>query len=209
MFSLKKFVLLCFVFVSIFSFSTGMASANILTDIFSGVQGYATVCGKVTDNQNEPLEGAVVSFSGDGLGTSASAKTNAEGDYSFRVPVKTSGTLTVRLADFRTVRNAYNVYDFSKTGEQYVHNFQLHPDWVSGKVLDAAGNPLVGAKVSVQQDGQVNGTQNLYTDENGDYRAKIAKDGVYYWLTISQDGYTTLRTHIWLSGGNVNNFTLR
>ena len=70
-----------------------------------------------------------------------------------------------------------------------------------GKTYDF--NLVKGARVPKQND------IVRMVDENGDYRAKIAKDGVYYWLTISQDGYTTLRTHIWLSGGNVNNFTLR
>lgn len=96
----------------------------------------------------------------------------------------------------------------SYPGGQIVNNYDLCPNWISGKIVDNDNNPLQGVKISIEKNGGLAGVQTAYTDENGDYKIQISENMVYYWITISLDGYKTIRNNDTLYGGSTHNWTL-
>lgn len=184
---------------------TGTAQAsnwgNVLGDIFgcagtSSDNQTVTVVGKIVDEEQVPLSGIKVVIQS-GKGGSWSTYTDADGNYRLNVlGRKSSFFLTVTGEGWRTVRDRVSLYE-----RERVLNLKLHHDYVTGKVTDRAGNPLPRAKVSFEADGGTKGVTTVESDENGNYKATIPADGMYYWVIVSQDGYQTCRKKEWLKGG--------
>lgn len=169
----------------------------------------ATVAGKVIDKNNTPIPDVEIKFIPDGIGNTVKAMTDENGNYSLKVPERTSGLVFVTKEEYRTQKMTIEKYSFSSQRVN-VWNYTLHPDFVVGKILDVNNIPIANAKLSFEQDGGMNGVQTVYTDENGNFKCKIPTDNKYYWLTISKDGYTIIREQIWsLSGGQIINRTLK
>lgn len=206
---IKKWSVLLCLCIGIILSQAPTANANILTDILGSAttSSTCTLCGKITNNQQEPLANALVTFSVNGGGIYAQVRTNSQGDYIIKVPADQGGILTVKLDNYRT--QTETLYSCRTTGKKYVYNYSLRSDGISGKITDANGTPLEWVKITLEADGGLNGVITLYTDENGNYQTPIPKDSIYYWITITYDGYKTIRDHSYLSGGNTYNFTLR
>lgn len=200
------FVMCAFSLVSI----GGTAHASLLGDIIGGINalggapnGYAIVSGKVTDRAMMPLQGVKVSFVVDGVGIVGEAVTDENGNYKIRAPKAKSGNLSFELIEYRT----YIMREYI-SGDK-VENCIMHADSMSGKVTNEAGDPIEGIALSFEEDGGRTGIITVYTDENGNYKVQIPKDDVPYWVTLSGEGYETVRTRIYGYGEKIENFIMK
>ncbi|MFA6850261.1 MAG: carboxypeptidase-like regulatory domain-containing protein [Selenomonadaceae bacterium] len=200
----KVLMLLSIIVFSMVAFAEP-ANASFLSGLFS-LPTY-TVSGKIVDSNQEPLEGILVSFDCNGIGGKKTVHTDSSGNYVLKLPAKTGGQLTVSGDGYRTKKASFGEY--TSAGQAYAQNYTLYPDWISGKAVNQDGEPLQGIEISIEKDGGLNGVKTVYTDENGDYKAQIPADGVYYWLTASADGYSTIRDHVFLTGGYTYNLKMK
>ncbi len=193
---------------------TGTASASKWGNIIGSVLGGGsssgssaeyqpvTVIGKIVDREQVPLSGIKVVIQSD-KGKSWSTHTDANGNYRLNVYGKgTYVSLVITGDEWRTVRE--RIYLTSEN----ICNWTLHHDYITGKVTDRYGNPMHWVKLSFEANGGTKGVVTAETDENGNYKAAIPEDGVYYWVVVSQDGYRTFRNQQYLCGGYVENYTL-
>ena len=202
-----KGIFICLALFIVISSQPKQAEASFLGDLFALPS--CIVSGKIVDNNNTPIEGVEVKFIPDGIGNTVKVITDENGNYAFKIPVKTLGLIVVSKENFRIIKSQIGKYDFSTSGETYVRNYTLNPDYISGKIIDANNQPVANAEVVVELNGGIDGIKKVYTDENGNYRCKISKDSTYYWITIRKDGYSIIRDHIWVCGGSILNYTLR
>lgn len=201
---LKNLFVACTVLCSVFML-TGTAQANF----FSALLPTCTLSGKITTQNQEPIEGATVVFVSDGLGIQSKAVTDALGNYVIHPPSRTSGTLTLSKASFFIIRE--NISSGWYDSNSYnTRNFTMIPNWISGKITAPDGTPLAGAKLTFEQNGGLAGVQTVTTDENGNYKYTLPANQREYWLTISCEGYKTARERWnWVGGGQVYNYVLR
>ena len=181
----------------------GTANASFLSSLLPTY----TLSGKITNQNQEPLEGVGVTLAYDGIGGQIRTVTDSLGNYVLHPTAKASGILTMNKDGYRILRNKVSQYNYQ--GTTAVWNYNLHPNWVSGKITDQNGNPLEGVKITFEQNGGVTGVQTVFTDEDGNYKYTAPADSVSYWVTITKEGYTTLRDQWhYLYGGQFHNFTL-
>ena len=200
---LRNIITLCTVILASTSFM-GTASANF----WSAIMPTCTVTGKIVNLNQEPIEGVTVVFVSDGLGIQSRATTDSLGNYVVNPPAKTSGKITVSKGGYRIINETFTIYH--SAGDTVVDNFTLRPDWMSGKITTRSGEPLEGVKITFEQNGGVTGVQTIFTDANGNYKYTVPKDAQSYWVTISQDGYQTVREQwTYLYGGQVYNRNLQ
>lgn len=167
-----------------------------------------TLSGKVVNQNQEPLEGVTMVFVSDGLGAKSSAVTDPLGNYVVNPLSKTPGMLTLSKDGYRIIRDKYD--QWHNAGSQCIRNYNMSPDWISGKITDSDGTPLSGVKITFEQNGGISGVQTVFTDENGNYKYTLPADNKDYWVTISLEGYPTYHGKWdWVFGGRVYNHTLR
>lgn len=199
---------------------TGTASASkwgsIIGSILGGTGSNSSaeykpyhIEGKVINQEQIPLSGIKVEVQSD-VGKSWSTHTDANGNYQLNIIRRdTSHTTYIKFTvtgdEWRTLHSAWDAYPNDK---RLIYNIQLHHDYITGKVTDRYGNPMHWAKLSFEADGGTKGVVTAVTDENGNYKATIPVDDVYYWVIVSQDGYKTIRTRQALCGECVRNYTL-
>jgi hypothetical protein len=200
----------CFLCTSL----AGTAQASKWGDILGSVLGggsssgssssHATIrlLGKIVDTDNVPLQGISVVFESD-KGGSWSTHTDARGNYRLNLPGDTNGYLTISGKEWRTARFNY----YTGTFAEKICNYNMHHDYITGKVIDRYENPMQWVKLTFEQNGGTNGVVTVYTDENGNYKATIPDDADY-WVVVSQDGYKTIRTTDYLVGGRTRNYTM-
>lgn len=182
----------------------GTASANFWSSLLPTY----TTSGKIVNQNQEPMEGVVVTFVSDGVGIQSRAVTDAMGNYVIHPPAKTSGSITVSMVGYRIIRDKCTIYH--QAGSTSVLNYTLHPDWISGKITTRSGEPLEGVKITFEQNGGLSGVQIVFTDANGNYKYTVPTDGQSYWITITKEGYQPVRDQWnYLYGGTVRNNTLQ
>ena len=200
------FVLMAFVFSGTHSVAEATNWGDILGSIGKLGGGSISkesvrIAGKVTDRNQNPLEGITVTWAADG-GGQVSVKTNSEGNYVMNILKATSGKWTISGEGWRTQKNSWGA------NRDEIHNYTMHHDYMSGKVTTANGIPLQWVKLVFEQDGSTSGIQEIYTDEYGNYKYVLPESGANYWVTISLDGYQVQRRHTWLKDEEVWNITL-
>ena len=200
---LRTLIALCTIILTSSSLM-GTASANF----WSAVSATCTVSGKIVNQNQEPMEGVVVVFVSDGLGIQSRAVTDGMGNYIINPPAKTSGTTTVSKVGYRIINDKIMEYFYS-AGQTSVRNYTLHPDWISGKITSRSGEPLEGVKITFEQDGGLTGVQIAFTDASGNYKYTVPKDSQSYWITITKEGYQTIRERWICVGGQVYNRQLQ
>lgn len=157
----------------------------------------STIVGTVTDNEGNPVAGAVVKVTG-----------------LFEKPVKTNqrGIYTVTGIDFDYNPNIAIWVDKEEyipylqdrlgisPGETRVINVVLEKAaQVRGKVVNEEGKPIAGAKVTVN--GQA------VTDANGDYLIKRVQTGPTT-LQVTADGYARYSSQVQLLAGDRNTYNI-
>lgn len=199
---MKRFITL-YTFIMFSYFLIGTADANFL----SALMPTYTLSGKIVNQNQEPIEGVTVVFEASGIGGQSKAVTDSLGNYVIHPMAKTSGLLTIRKENYRIIRE--QIGNYYVAGTSLVNNYSLHPDWISGKVINQNREPVEGAKVSIEEDGGMSGVATVTTDENGNFRCAIPTDSKQYWITIKKDGYQVTRDHTYLYGGQTWNYTLK
>lgn len=203
------FVLMAFVFSGTHSVAEATNWGDILGSIGklgggSISKGSVRAAGKVTDRDQNPLEGITVTYAADG-GGQVSVKTNSEGNYVMNIPKLTSGKWTISGEGWRTLKSTSGSYGYNA---DLIRNYTMKHDYISGKVTTSSGIPLQWVKLVFEQDGSASGIQEIYTDEYGNYKYVLPESGVWYWVTISLDGYQVKRHHGSFNDENVWNITL-
>ena len=201
-FKLRNITIICTVILTSISLM-GTANANF----WSAISATYTASGKIVNQNQEPMEGVVVLFVSDGLGIQSRGVTDSMGNYMINPPAKTSGTVTVSKVGYRIINERRS--ELCSAGSTMVFNYALHPDWISGKITIRSGEPLEGVKITFEQDGGLTGVQIAFTDSNGNYKYTVPKDGENYWITITKEGYQTVRERWYLYGGQVYNRQLQ
>lgn len=201
------FVLMAFVFSGTHSVAEATNWGDILGSLGklgggSVSKGSVRVAGKITDRDQNPLEGITVTWAADG-GGQVSVKTNSAGNYVMNILEGTSGKWTISGEGWRTIKFS----DINRYSE-FIMNHTMQHDYMSGKVTTANGIPLQWVKLVFEQDGSASGIQEIYTDEYGNYKYVLPESGANYWVTISLDGYQVQRRHTWLKDEEVWNITL-
>jgi len=143
----------------------------------------------------------------DGIGGQGRAITDALGNYILHPPAQTNGMVTVTKEGYRIVRNT-SLYSYH-ADISTVQNYNLHPDSISGKIINRNGEPLEGVKITFEQNGGLTGVQIAFTDQNGNYKYTVPTDNQNYWITIMKEGYQNVRTQWYMGGGQIYNYTLQ
>lgn len=210
---MKKIFAIFMVAMFALSFSAPNAEAadwgKILGDVFgsggSSGGGSSTkvvrLAGKITDRNSVPLEGILVTYSVNG-GGQKSVKTNSNGNYVLSVYDRVGCQLILQGETWKT-----QIYNFQPWGNE-VKNFSMYHDYMTGKVINRNGVPIQGVKLVFEQDGSASGIQEVYTDANGNYKYILPDGGVYFWVTISKDGYQLQREHRKLYYEEIWNITM-
>lgn len=197
---MKKIFAIFIVAMFALSFSAPNAEAadwgKILGDVFGsggssggGSTQYIRIAGKIIDSNGEPIEGILVTYSRNGGGQS-SVKTNSLGNYVINIPYRVSGSLTFSGDTWRSLKE-----DTLYKENNQVINVRMNHNYMTGKIINRNGQPLQGVKLVFEQNGSASGIQEVYTDDNGNYKYILPKSNAYYWLTISKDGYRQQREH--------------
>ena len=158
------------------------------------------------DKNKEPIEGIDVMASFDG-GGNYSAKTNSSGNYVLNIPANKSFKLILSGDTWRTLIDTFGTGHGAGTSD--VWNYTMHHNYMGGKITTTNGIPLQWVKLVFEEDGSASGIHELYTDEYGNYQFVLPKSGSYYWVTISLDGYRTVREHQHYYDEEVWNVVLR
>lgn len=206
---LKNFIklkYLCTVFTIILISASCMGTAS--AGIFSPFLSTYTISGKVTNKNQEPMPGVEVVIMYNGIGGKIRAVTDDLGNYVLNPVAGVSGIIAVSKMEYRTIRDA--VHQYYQKGRQYVWNFTIQPDWMSGKVTDQRGTPIEGVKITFEQNGGTTGVQTIFTDQDGNYKYTLPADYKDYWVTVTKEGYSILRERWqYIAGGAIRNITLR
>ncbi|WP_437793401.1 carboxypeptidase-like regulatory domain-containing protein [Mitsuokella multacida] len=199
----------CFLCTSLAGTAQASKWGDILGSVLGGGSGgssssYKTVhlVGKMTDGDQVPIQGLSIVFESE-KGGSWSTHTDASGNYRMNVPSDTSGTIVISGTGWRAIRD----HLYTTTNSERIFNGYLHHDYITGKVTDRYENPMHWVKLTFEKNGGTSGVVTVYTDENGNYKATLPDDA-NYWVVISQDGYKTIRTNTYLSGGWTRNYTM-
>ena len=150
---------------------------------YTGSQPVYNITGQMLDTNGNPVGGVKVRIKGSRIGQTT---TDAAGNYSF-VKLLSGGNYRVEptpptgYAFKPTSRNFYRLL------ENKVGNFTAIPSYkISGRVLDAAGNPIAGAAVSL------NGLSPalVYTDSTGRYSFPNLRADGNYTVYVTKQHYS-------------------
>lgn len=165
--------------------------------------GPAVLAGVITGPEGQPLAGALVTLFEDRSDIAASilqgdflaqTESGADGAYRFEPPVQRNLMVRVDHLDW-AMQSVGSV--FLKHGQQRRIDFQLRPGLpLQGEVMDAGGNPLVGARVRVvdqsvrAMDPTTAVERELVTDAAGRFSFTTLTPG-YKSVTASMEGYAS------------------
>lgn len=144
--------------------------------------GVGTVSGCVTDEQQNPVQGVVVSMPE----TEISTSTGVDGRYTLSGVPMTSGIISFSKEGYQTASVTVVASKFDENKQATVNVELVYANArISGIVYDANANgvPMAGATVSVSA------TQQTQTDNSGRFELAglILQD---YEVTFSKEGYT-------------------
>lgn len=144
--------------------------------------GFGTVSGCVTDEQQNPVQGVVVSMPE----TEISTSTGVDGRYTLSGVPMTSGIISFTKEGYQTASVTVVASKFDENKQATVNVELVYANArIVGVVYDAnaGGVPMAGATVSVSA------TQKTETDNSGNFELAglILQD---YEVTFSKDGYT-------------------
>jgi len=141
-----------------------------------------TIAGRLTNSAGEALSGASVTASNVDTGSSASGSTDEEGRYRLTVP---PGVYVVRFMVDGVNQWAYQAREEEAAarftvavGQTVEVNDRLLPTGgLGGSLVDAAGEPVANATVTLYQDGMSEAT--TFTGEDGGFLLAMALPGTY------------------------------
>ena len=152
-------------------YSVPAVSGNLSSKNFTGsVIGYY-ISGTILDDQQQPVQGVSVQFTGD----PGTVTTNAAGEYSIEVPYGYSGTATPQLAGYTFIPLQRTYSDVTAPAEDEDYTGTLQTFSISGTITEG-GSPLEGVAVTFS-----NGGGTVLTDAAGNYTNTLP----YGWLGTS------------------------
>lgn len=158
-----------------------------------------TISGKVTDEKSKAISGATVTLAPT-AGAQQTKTTDRNGAYSFTVNDGFAGTITAQYDGYtfaiaNIAKVSSNIANQNFKGEKIIVYA-----YINGVVSDQNGNPLRGAKVSINADM----TDAVTTDGNGAYSIQV--DNNFSGKIYAQiDGYETSPVTIKNATGTLRN----
>ena len=163
-------------------------------------RGTATVEGRVSGSEDEPVAGARV------FAASVSATTDGEGFYVLREVAPGHRTITATYGDFsRLVSRSLEVQPGANTLDL---SFRGHS--VSGTIVGPGGSPIAGATVTLRGVAGTPGFSKARSSADGSFEVSGVADGVYGTF-VSKQGFAGGDTgrEIRVQGGPVTGVTIR
>ena len=123
--------------------SSGVPSVAAMVQISGSATSSGTVTGKVTDTSGAPIQGASVTFGGNG------AVTGADGGFTLQAPAG-SGTLTAALGGYTSASEPVTLTAGATTQAATLQLAPVNPGNVTGLIVNSGGTGLAGAAVSAR-----------------------------------------------------------
>ncbi len=146
-----------------------------------------TVTGKVTDEENNPLEGVTVTLTA-GEET-ITATTTADGTYTMEVVPAEGTTYNMTFAKDGYVTKTVENVDINNPIDAVL---ELVKVTVTGIVTDNKNVPLEGVAVALNVNATAKDAITAITDAEGKYTMEVVPvEGATYSMTFAKDGYVT------------------
>jgi hypothetical protein len=138
---------------------SGVPSVAAILQISGSAESVGTVTGKVTNTSGAAVQGASVTFGGNG------AITSADGAFTLQVAAG-SGTLTASLAGYQSASETVAVTAGGSTQAATLQLQPVNPGNVTGRVADSGGIALVGASINAGGLSALSATDGSYALNN-------------------------------------------